>query len=80
MPLLVLAFLGSDDDDTIRSTRAINGCSGRIFEHIDAGNVVHIDHIQRYIGRYTVDDYQRLRIVDRTHTADIKTDITTRCT
>ena len=60
--------LGGDDDDTIRSARTVNGCSGSILEDGHVLNVVRSNHRERvahtlYTGVvqwHTVDDDKRV--------------------
>ena len=71
-------FLGGNDNHTIGSARTVDSRGRCIFENIDTLHVVHVDHIQRHIGRYTVDNQKRVTVVDRTYTSDFHAHVTAR--
>ena len=66
--LTLSTFLGGDDDNTIGSTATIDTCGCRILEHLDGLDVVRVQLVHTRLGRHTVDDIQRVVVVERTHT------------
>ena len=80
MPFLIIAFFGRDDHHAVRAARSVYSSCGSVFQHVYTRHIIHVNHIQRYVGRHSVYDDQRLRVIDTAHTADIQTDIATRCT
>ena len=53
------AFLGRDDDDTVRRTRSVDGGRRGILQHLDRGDVLRIDQLQSVLHDEVVDDNQR---------------------
>ena len=80
MPLLILSFLSRNNYNTIRTTTSVDSCSRSIFEYVHTRHVIHVNHVQRHIGRYTVNHNQRLGVIDTTDTTDVEAHIATRST
>ena len=68
--LAVLALLGGDDDHTVGSTRTVDRGRGGILQHLDALDVVTVQLVHAGLGGHTVDDVQRVVVVQRTDTTD----------
>ena len=76
------SLLGSDDDDTIGSTRTVNSCGRSILQYCKGSNVIRIDSTDRCIAhRYSINNNQRI-IIRRQRGSHTDTDGTTatRCT
>ena len=76
------SLLGSDDDDTIGSTRTVNSCGRSILQYCKGSNVIRIDGTDRSIAYgYSIDNNQRI-IICRQRGSHTDTDGTaaTRCT
>ena len=64
----VSAFLGGDDNHTVRCTRTVDGCCRSILQHSESLDVVGVDtteHVAatldgRVVNRHTVDHNQRV--------------------
>ena len=68
--LAFLTLLGGDDDHTVGSTRTVDTGRGGILQHLDALDVVTIQFVHARLRGHTVDDVQRVVVVQRTHTTD----------
>ena len=68
--LAVLAPLGGDDDHTVGGAATVNGSGGGVFQHLDALNIVTVEFMHAGLGWYTVDDVQRVVVVQGADTTD----------
>ena len=68
--LTELTALGGDEHHTVGSTRTVDGARGSILQHLHALNVGGVDHVKAALNRHTVDDIQRVGVVDGSHTTD----------
>ena len=78
--LAFLASLGGDDDDTICRTRTINRCRGGILQDLDALDVITVQLVHACLGRHTVDDVERVVVVQCSDTTDANSCRTRRTT
>ena len=65
----VLALLGGDDDDTVGGTRTIDRGRGGILEHLDALDVIAVQLVHTGLRGHSVDDVERVVVVQSSHTA-----------
>ena len=72
------ASLGGDDNHTVGTARTVDGRGRGILEDVDALHVVHVDHVQRHIGRHTVDNQKRVAVVNGTDASDFHTHVAAR--
>ena len=68
--LAVLTLLGGDDDDTVRGTRTVDTGRGSVLQHLDRLDVVTVQLVHTGLRRHTVDDVQRVVVVQRADTTD----------
>ena len=68
--LALLASLGSDDDHTIGSTASVNTGRCGILQHLDALDVVTVQFVHTGLCGHTVDDVERVVVVQRTDTTN----------
>ena len=65
---------------TVGTTGTIDSCCRSIFQYVYPFHISHIQRRQSQVGRNSVNDNQRVTVVDRTQTADFNGDIITRLT
>ena len=68
--LAFLAALGSDDDNTVGGAAAVDGSGGGVFQNLDRLDVVTVEFMHAGFGGNTVDDVQRVVVVEGSHTTD----------
>ena len=78
--LALLAFLGGDDDDAVGCARTIDRCRGCILEHLDRLDVVAVELVHTCLCGHSVDDVERVVVVQRSDTADAHRGCTARIT
>ena len=73
--LALLASFGGNDNHTISSTRTIDTSRCGILQYLDALDIVSIELVHTCLRGYTVDDVERVVVVQRTDTtnADCRT-------
>ncbi len=65
-----LALLGGDEDDTVRTTRTVDGAGGGVLQDVDALDIRGVEGVDAAAG-HAVDHIQRGIGTDGTHTADV---------
>ena len=79
--LALRAFLGRDDNHTVRRTASVDRSGSGVFQHLNTLDVVGVQLMHTRGRRHTVDDVERGgRGVERTHTTDLHTCRTGRIT
>ena len=68
-----LTLLGGHEDHTIGSTGSVDGTRGSILQHLDTLDVAGVDVVKTTLDRHTVDDIQRVAVVDRADTTHTDT-------
>ena len=68
-----LRTLGRDNNDTIGSTRTIDGGRSRILEHLNRLDIARVQRTQVLIGGNTINHIQGVASVNRTDTTDTDT-------
>ena len=66
----LLAFLGGNDNDTICGTRTIDAGGRSVLEHLNGLDVVAVEFVHAALGGDTIDDIERVVVVERTDTTD----------
>ena len=78
--LTLRAALGSNNDHTVRCARTVYTCRSGIFQHLDRLDIVGVQLVHSRFGRHSVDDIQRVVVVERAYTADTYRSSTRRIT
>ena len=68
--LAFLAGLGGDDDDAVGGAAAVDGSGSSVLEHLDGLDVVTVELVHTGLGGHTVNDVQRVFVVEGADTAD----------
>ena len=68
--LTILAALGGDDDNTVGGAATVNGSGSGVFQDLDGLDVVTVEFMHAGLGGDTVDDVQRVVVVEGSHTTD----------
>ena len=64
-------LLGGDHYHTVGTTATVDGRSRSVLQYIQTLNISHIQGVDTQIRRYTIDNNQRVAVVDRTETTDL---------
>ena len=78
--LVFLTILGSDDNDTIGSTRTVDGTRRSILQNLDGLDIIRREVTDSGTHWHTVDDIKRSCATERTDTTNSHTRICTRLT
>ena len=78
--LVFLTILGSDDNDTIRSTRTIDGTRRSILQNLNGLDIIRREVTDSGTHWHTIDDIKRSCATERTDTTNSHTRICTRLT
>ena len=78
--LVFLTILGSDNNDTIRSTRTIDGTRRSILQNLDGLDIIRREVTDSGTHWHTIDDIKRSCATERTDTTNSHSRICTRLT
>ena len=66
----LLAALGGDEDDTIGSTCTVDGARGSILQYLNALDVAGVQIVDAALDGHTINDVERVAVVDGSDTTD----------
>ena len=79
--LALLTLLGGHEDHTVGGTGTVDGTRGSVLQHFDTLDVAGVDAFHTIlVGRHTVDNIKRIRVVDGSDTTDADHRLGTRLT
>ena len=75
-----LTFLCSDDDDTVSSAATIDRSRCSVLQHLNRLDIVTVKVVQTCLCRHTIDDVERVVVVQRSDTTDTNSSLTRKIT
>ena len=66
----LFAALGGDEDNTVGSTCTIDGARGSILQYLNALDVAGVQIVDTALDGHTINDVERVTVVDSTDTTD----------